>query len=116
MNRRFARGRIKHVKGVMNKTEFEYSQHLELKKQAGEIIWYSYEAIKLRLAKNTTYTPDFLVMLADGTLQAHEVKGFWEDDAKVKIKVAAEMFPFEFIAITRQPKKLGGDWNREEFL
>jgi hypothetical protein len=30
-------------------------------------------------------------MLADGQLQAHEVKGHWEDDARVKIKVAASL-------------------------
>jgi len=36
---------------------------------------------------------------ADGALEAHEVKGRWTDDALVKIRVAAEKFPFAFIAI-----------------
>jgi hypothetical protein len=50
-------------------------------------------------------------MSADGSLQAHEVKGFWTDDARVKIKVAAEMYPIQFIAI----KKEKGEWQKEFF-
>ena len=50
-------------------------------------------------------------MLADGTLEVHEVKGHWVDDARVKIKVAADMYPFRFIAI----KAAGGNWQTEEF-
>ncbi len=32
------------------------------------------------------------------------MKGHWEDDARVKIKVAAEMYPFRFVAITSSRK------------
>ena len=86
----------------MNKTEASYGQHLRAREIAGEILWHRYEAIKLRLAPSTYYSPDFLVMLADGgLLEVHEVKGHWEDDARVKIKCAAEMFPFRFVAVTR---------------
>lgn len=52
-----ALGRLK--TGQMNKTESAYCQHLELRKRAGEIVWYRFEGIKLRLADNTFYTPDF---------------------------------------------------------
>jgi hypothetical protein len=48
-------------------------------------------------------------------MQAHEVKGFWVDDARVKIKVAADMYPVEFIAIKKQAKKDGGGWAVEAF-
>ena len=115
MFKKFAKGRPKHVPGTMNKTEAAYAAHLELLKQSGKVAWYAFEAAKLRLAKNTTYTPDFLVMLEDGTLQAHEVKGHWEDDARVKIKVASEFFPFEFIAIKPRSKAMGGGWEIEVF-
>jgi hypothetical protein len=37
------------------------------------------------------------------------------DDAKVKIKVAAEAFPFPVVAIYKQPLKDGGGWRTEEF-
>ncbi|MEW3279069.1 DUF1064 domain-containing protein [Escherichia coli] len=91
-----ALGRLK--TGQMNKTESAYCQHLELRKRAGEIVWYRFEGIKLRLADNTFYTPDFAVMLATGEMELHEVKGFWTDDARVKTKVAADQYPFRIIA------------------
>ncbi len=95
----------------MNKTEAAYAGELELRQRAGEIVWYRFEAIKLRLAGKTFYTPDFVVIMANGEVQFHEVKGFWRDDARVKIKVAAEQFPFRFIAI----RKTKGGWETEYF-
>jgi hypothetical protein len=96
----------------MNKTEAAYSRLLELRQRAGEIRAYKFESVKLRLAKRTHYTPDFLVVLPDGTVEFHEVKGFWRDDARVKIKVAAEAYPyFHFVAV--QNKK--GTWVYEHF-
>lgn len=110
-----ALGRLK--AGKMNKTEAAYAQHLALKKAAGEVVWYRFEGIKFRLADNTFYTPDFVVMLADMSMEVHEVKGamaIFQDDAKVKIKVAAEMYPFKFIVIVPVPKKRGGGWEIHE--
>jgi hypothetical protein len=97
--------------GSMNKTEAAYSQHLEALKQAGMIARWDFEPEKLRLADRTFFTPDFRVILADGTIQFHEVKGHWEDDARVKIKVAAEMHPYEFLAV----QKKGAAWKQESF-
>lgn len=108
-----ALGRLK--SGQMNKTEAAYCQLLEMRKRAGEIAWYRFEGIKLRLADNTFYTPDFAVMLASGEMELHEVKGFWVEDARVKTKVAADQYPFRIIAVTPQAKKLGGGWKVEEF-
>lgn len=107
-----ALGRMK--VGVMNKTEASYASHLEALK-GSEIAWYKFEGVKLRLADNTFYTPDFAVMRNDGQIELHEVKGFWQDDARVKIKVAADMYPFKFIAVKVKPKKDGGGWSVEEF-
>ena len=97
--------------GTMNKTEAAYSQQLETLRNIGEILWWKFEAVKLRLADNTFYSPDFAVMGKDGVLAMHEVKGFWEDDARVKIKVAASLFPFEFVAV----KPMRGGWEYETF-
>ncbi|MCZ8579466.1 DUF1064 domain-containing protein [Escherichia albertii] len=108
-----ALGRLK--TGQMNKTESAYCQHLEQRKRAGEIAWYRFEGIKLRLADNTFYTPDFAVMLATGEMELHEVKGFWTEDARVKTKVAADQYPFRIIAVTPKTKKAGGGWKVEEF-
>jgi hypothetical protein len=85
----------------MNKTEAEYAQLLELRLRAGEIHWYGFERIKLRLADNTFYTPDFALLMPDNSLQFHETKGFMRDDANVKIKVAAGWYPFDIYLIRK---------------
>jgi hypothetical protein len=110
---RLALGRLK--AGQLNKTEQAYQDHLEGLKHAGIVLWYKFEGVKLRLADNTFYTPDFAVMLDSGQLEMHEVKGFWADDARAKIKIAAEMYPFRFLALKQKPKKDGGGWSVEAF-
>lgn len=90
----YALGRLK--SGEMNKTEKAYADFLELRKRAGEILWYKFEGIKLRLADKTFLTPDFAIMNADLSIQLDDIKGFMMDDANVKIKVAADMYPFRF--------------------
>lgn len=109
MRKNYASGKLKERK--MNKTEVAYEQRLNLLQKAGEILWYRFEAIKLRLADNTWYTPDFMVLDKFNVMELHEVKGFWRDDARVKIKVAADQYPFRFLAVS---KKKGG-WEIEYF-
>lgn len=108
-----ALGRLK--TGQMNKTEQEYHNELEGRRLVGEVVWFKFEGLKFRLADNTFYTPDFAVMLSTGELEAHEVKGHWQDDARAKIKIAADMYPIRFLAVKKQPKKDGGGWAVEEF-
>jgi hypothetical protein len=97
----------------MNKLEAAYDQHLELLKAAGEIRGHRFQPMRLRLATGAYYKPDFGVWKRDGSFELHETKGFWREAARVRIKVAAELFPmFLFIAIKRD----GGNWQREEFL
>jgi hypothetical protein len=99
--------------GTMNKTEAAYEQVLKHRLIAGEIQWYKFEGVKLRLAAATFYTADFFVMAADGLLEVHEVKGVWTDDARVKTKVAAAMYPFKFFGVQRGKRNTG--WVLEEF-
>jgi hypothetical protein len=105
----YGRG-VRRVPGQMNNWERQYADQLHKLQLAGEVQAYWFDAVKLRLADNTFYTPDFLVLMADGLIEVHEVKGHWEDDARVKIKVAADKFPFRFKAIT----KAKGQWEVEE--
>lgn len=105
-----ALGRLK--PGEMNKTEAAYDAYLATLMAAGLVLWYKFEGLKLRLADNTFYTPDFAVVGADGVMECHEVKGFWQDDARVKIKVAADIYPFRFLAVK---KVKGGKWEIEVF-
>lgn len=95
----------------MNGLEQAYAKHLDLRVRLGKVRFYHFESIKFRLADRTWYTPDFAVYLPDGRVEFHEVKGFWRDDARIKIKVAAELFPFRFVGVRR----IEGRWEYEEF-
>ena len=111
-----ALGRLK--PGTMNKTERSYSYHLEALKAAGEVLWYKFEGIKLRLADNTFLTVDFAVLSADGYLEMHDVKGskgMFLDDARAKMKIAADMFAFKFCAVYPSKAHGSGGWERESF-
>ena len=61
------------------------------------------------------YDQHLALLQRAGTIECHEVKGFWTDDARVKVKVAADQYPFRFIAIKALPKKQGGGWAAESF-
>jgi len=98
----------------MNKTEAEYERMLRQRQQLGAVLWYDFEAITLKLADDTRYTPDFAVLVADGIMEMHETKGFMRDDAFVKLKLAARLFPFRFYLIRKRPKKSGGGWDSTE--
>ena len=111
-------GRMK--SGSMNKTEQDYAVHLDELKLAGDVQWWGFECFNLKLTgdgaeQNTFYKPDFAVINAAGELEFHETKGFWTDDAKVKIKVAAGKYPFRFVAMKKLAKKAGGGWVGEDF-
>ncbi len=122
-----AKGRIV-IPKAMNKGEASYAAHLGLEKRIGEVIWYEYEAITLKLAADVRYTPDFLVLRVDGQLECHEVKGpkvfkrkdgslirhgaFVEEDARIKIEVAAAKFPFRFLMVW---PGTNGEWDSREY-
>lgn len=102
----------------MNRTEAEYAEHLRERLLVNEIRWWAFEAWKFRLADKTYYTPDFIVVLNDLRIEAHEVKALWgtgkpgwHEDARVKIKVAAEQHPVHFVAVT----KTRDGWEFEHF-
>lgn len=109
--------------GQMNAVETAYAKVLQARKDAGQITDYRYEPMALVLADNTRYKPDFLVIDGNGYVEFHEVKGRigngpggWMDDARVKIKVAARLFPwFRFVGACAIAKKHGGGFHYEEF-
>ncbi len=77
----------------MNKLEKARAIVLEAMKRAGKIQSWRYEKLTLKLADDCRYTPDFVVVENDFSITLEETKGFWRDDAKVKIRVAATQFP-----------------------
>lgn len=115
-----ARGRVrtKREEG-MNALEEAYEREVLLPAlRLGEILWYAYEAVKLRLADNTFLTIDFFVMTRSGELEAHETKGYMEEDANVKWKVVRAQFPFRFKLVrnkdVRKKSRLpGAGWDVE---
>ena len=96
----------------LNKLELEYEKYLWGLMLGKQIEKFWVKPMNLWLAPNKCfYRPDFMVQMPDGTLQIHETKGHWEDDALVKIKVAASLYPFKFVAI----QKIKGLWSERWF-
>ncbi len=111
--RTLALGRMK--AGVMNKLEAEFDKVLQQRLISGDILWYKFEGVTFNLAKGSSYTPDFAVLMANGQMEFMETKGVWLGDGKTKIKIAAELFPFQFRAIFKKPYKEGGGWKVLDF-
>lgn len=100
----------------MNGTEKEYAIMLEAQRRGGNILSWRFEPITLTLGVGSGYTPDFMVVHLSGLIQFCETKGFWREAARVRIKVAATLFPeFTFTAHRKRPKKEGGGWVEEAF-
>jgi len=108
-----ALGRLK--VGHMSKTEAASAEHLEARERGGEILWFKFEAWKLRFTDNTFYLPDFAVMGSDGHIECHEVEGFWWDDVRVKIKVVAALHPSRSLAVRPKAQKDGGNGSVKAF-
>lgn len=97
----------------MNKLEAAYAATLEAERHSGRVLSWKYEPFGLRLARKTFYHPDFLVVLADGATEIHETKGHMQDDAAVKLKTAARLFPFWCFRLV---KRQAGAWAITEVL
>lgn len=115
-----AKGKTKPRDSGMNKTEARYSIHLEALKQKGEVAWYAFEAWKLRLTDTSSWTPDFVVMLADGSIELHDCKAYWkkkgkpgiEPDALEKMKQAAETY---WMLTVKAVWEVDGKWHERIF-
>ncbi len=114
-----ATGRIPVPKG-MNKTEQTYSAYLDEQKAAGAVLWSGYEPLTFKLAHDCRYTPDFAVLMADHSITMIDTKAgirskagastyLCEEDSKIKIRVAARLFPFFKWAIAYKDKRTG-EW------
>lgn len=88
----------------MNKYEERFRFELGCEHRAGLVTWYGFEAITLKLAADVRYTPDFLVIrpFPEGSrVEVYEVKGHMRDDARVKLRVAASLYPWiQFYLVT----------------
>lgn len=107
------RGNCRKAGKGMNKLEQKFAAELELWLAAGDIVEYHFEHLKLRLGHDVFYTPDFLVVTPN-EFQIYEVKGFWEDDARVKIKWAARLYWFFRIFSVEKGKRGEVEWKIKE--
>jgi hypothetical protein len=82
---------------------------LEPARASGDLVAYWREPLKFRLGGATFYTPDYAAVEPDGRLVLIEVKGGWfRDDARVKTKVAASLYPqFRWLLVFREGR---GGW------
>jgi hypothetical protein len=71
------------------------------------------QAVTFKIGDDCRYTPDF-ISVNEGRIEAWEVKGFFRDDAKVKIKVAARMFRWVCFVLVFREK--GGGWTMKRVL
>jgi len=106
-------GPAKKRRGQMNRTEARFAKEvLDLMKADGDIHDYRFEPLRLRLAEGAYYCPDFVVKHQDGTVEFVEVKGFWREAARLRIKVAAEQYGWlgKFVAV----RLVKGKWEFED--
>jgi len=100
----------------MNKGERAYASHLDTLKAAGKIADWRYESLTLKLAPDTRFTPDFAVLMPDGEIVLHEIKGrtrggkpWIEEDARVKIKTGAATWWWWRLVVV-WPRQDGSGW------
>lgn len=115
-----AKGRKRKQPGEMNGVEKRMYAELTKDRDEGRIAEFAYESHKLRLADRTWLTVDFWVLHNDGTIEFRETKAAWrdkktkqfkpriEEDAAVKLKVAAEIYPYYRFTVYADVK--GQDW------
>lgn len=105
--------RVELAEATMNRTEARFASQLEVRRRAGELQWWAFEPMKLRLARGAWYTGDFVALEDSGQLTLYEVKGHWEVAARVRIKVAAALYPWLRIVAVKATRG-GGAWTFEE--
>lgn len=109
---------------TQNKTEAAYAQHLELLRIAGDILYYGFEVVKVKVGHDCWLTPDFLIMNRDGSLALHDTKGatktkgkqpeetyYAEEDAVVKARSVGAGFPIPMFFVFRRHD---GEWEKRE--
>lgn len=86
-----------HKPGKMNNLEREYANHLALLKAAGEILDFSFEPEKLKIAEGCYYIPDFRVIRLCPKNENESMLLGWCEKEKV-FKEAREVF-IDFVEV-----------------
>lgn len=114
--------RLRQNSGGLNKTEAAFQKYMDdhckvCRTGDVQIELLKPQSVTLLIANGCRYTPDFITTeIEEGAakLCAYEVKGFMRDDAAVKIKVAASVYPWITFYLVSKAK--GGTWDVQEVL
>lgn len=111
---------------VRSSWEANYARYLNWLTAQGQISKWEYEPETFEFHKitkgNKFYTPDFKITNIDGSIEYHEVKGWLDNDSKVKLKRFARYYPdiklvlidkpvYTAIARTMRPLIPEWEWN-----
>jgi hypothetical protein len=102
------------VRNAMNGLELAYAKHLDKLKLAGDVKWWAFNAVRLRIAmgeKAAWFKCDFFIEFADGHFEFHETKGHEKTAGILRLKIAAGIYPIPFVLV----KKNGSGWYYEAF-
>jgi hypothetical protein len=87
--------------------EANYARYLNLLIQQGQVVEWAYEcetfwfeAIRRGVR---SYTPDFRVVLPDGSHEWHEVKGWMDAKSKTKLQRMKKYYPHERVVLIEEP-------------
>jgi hypothetical protein len=99
-----------------SKTEADFAVHLATLAAPGVAVWYERVTFVLtppsEHQKGVRYTPDFTVWDEGKLLSVFEVKGYWMDGAKEKVKQLAYMLRPTSVYVAQ---KRNGVWAMERF-
>ena len=110
--------------GVMNQTEKWYKENvLDERLKSGELVKVEFERVKLILVhpdpgtkrRESSYLVDFNCVNSSGEFEMHEVKGYADEADRLKIKVAAELFPEWHWTMVHVDRRKGCVTKREDF-
>ena len=100
-----------------SKLEVDFAGELERWRREDLIADWRYHPVRFRLARNVTYTPDFLTVRTASPLviTMYEVKGSWKQkgarDSRTRLQIAAYQFQwFSWYGVTRDRDV----WNFEQ--
>jgi len=92
-----------------SKLEASYAVRLDILVRAGEIQEWRHHAMRFKVGSNgektktSFYSPDFTLIMNDGTIEHHETKGRKMSAAMVRIRAAAELYPwFGWVVVERE--------------
>lgn len=90
--------------------EKKYALHLSFLLQAKKIKRFDYHSERLKLIDYLYICPHFRIVNNEDIVEFHDVKKTWRDQSKERLKIAKNLHPYRFFAITLK----NNQWQSEE--